>query len=261
MTPQGQSEAVACPRCYKCDKPILGGETIVGINVSIIAGTVAMSPHCWPCALRASAAPGVGEQWSCEDCGCKSYARIDEQIDERYFRPGPYVRCVKCKTEFLYPATPAPGDAEYDLPLYGLMTEAHPLPNTWYTSQERVEKMARDKVAESGHWIGIRTAAAKPAELLSNKRPVPLTAASGPATQPAPSMVCVPVERNAIHIQQRREAMPAIDPNTEAFLVALTDLSVKHKIGITESGVLFELEYDDMPHSYAMDANGKLERR
>ena len=71
-TPEvGDGEAIAAPRCYKCDKAIIGGETIVGINVSAQAGRVIMSPHCWPCAiaaLSASAAPVESTAVAYQEC-------------------------------------------------------------------------------------------------------------------------------------------------------------------------------------------------
>lgn len=46
----------------------------------------------------------------------------------------------------------------------------------------------------------------------------------------------------------------------EAFLSDLTDLSVKYEIGITEDGVLYEMENEDMPYSYKYSEDGKLIR-
>lgn len=37
------------------------------------------------------------EDWSCEKCRCRSYARVDEQKADGSFGPGPLVRCVSCK--------------------------------------------------------------------------------------------------------------------------------------------------------------------
>lgn len=51
------------------------------------------------------------------------------------------------------------------------------------------------------------------------------------------------------------------DCATKDFLRDLTDLSVKHKIGITTDGVLFYMEHDDMPESYAVDQDSKLVRQ
>jgi hypothetical protein len=38
-----------------------------------------------------------GEDWRCDQCGCRSYARVDEQKEDRSFGPGPFIRCVHCK--------------------------------------------------------------------------------------------------------------------------------------------------------------------
>lgn len=46
----------------------------------------------------------VPEEWRCKVCGwCRTYARIDERQPGGKYRPGPYVRCVNCKAESLYP--------------------------------------------------------------------------------------------------------------------------------------------------------------
>jgi hypothetical protein len=53
----------------------------------------------------------------------------------------------------------------------------------------------------------------------------------------------------------------ATQANTEAFLAALTDLSVKYGIGITGDATLFLLEPEDAPYSYQIDSESKLTRR
>lgn len=50
------------------------------------------------------------------------------------------------------------------------------------------------------------------------------------------------------------------EDKTEAFLRYLTDLSVKHGIAITEDGVLFTMEHEDLPYSYRINESGHLTR-
>lgn len=49
--------------------------------------------------------------------------------------------------------------------------------------------------------------------------------------------------------------------DTDAFLAALTDLSVKYRVGITGDAVLFQLEPEDLPYSYQIDDESNLTRR
>ena len=41
--------------------------------------------------------PARAGQWRCGQCGCATYARVDEQQADGTFAPGPKVRCVECK--------------------------------------------------------------------------------------------------------------------------------------------------------------------
>lgn len=43
--------------------------------------------------------------WRCPDCGCKSYARVDEAKPEGGFGPGPLIRCVNCKRDYKMPSS------------------------------------------------------------------------------------------------------------------------------------------------------------
>lgn len=61
-----------------------------------------------PAAVEAKA---VG-WWQCKDCGCKTYARVDEAyLGDRgrvSYRPGPDVCCVSCKRHSPWPDAPTP---------------------------------------------------------------------------------------------------------------------------------------------------------
>jgi hypothetical protein len=38
--------------------------------------------------------------WRCPDCGCQTYARVDERKPDGSFGPGPQIRCVSCKRTY-----------------------------------------------------------------------------------------------------------------------------------------------------------------
>jgi len=44
-----------------------------------------------------------------------------------------------------------------------------------------------------------------------------------------------------------------------AFLGELTELSLKHGLGINEGGVLYELESDDYERRYSCDSESKID--
>ncbi len=46
--------------------------------------------------------------WRCDECGCASYARMDERKPEGGFGPSPLVRCVNCKKVHNVPAASEP---------------------------------------------------------------------------------------------------------------------------------------------------------
>lgn len=48
------------------------------------------------------------------------------------------------------------------------------------------------------------------------------------------------------------------DPQTSAFLAALTELSAQHGIAIGGSPVLFVMEWEDMALAYQADAESRL---
>lgn len=52
-----------------------------------------------------------------------------------------------------------------------------------------------------------------------------------------------------------------MDDTLNAFLAELTDLSVEHRIMITEDGVPVIMEHDDLPYSYYINDDDKLARR
>lgn len=49
--------------------------------------------------------------WQCIDCGCLTFARIDEPVFGGY-EPGDKVRCVNCKTVAWWPALPPQSSAK-----------------------------------------------------------------------------------------------------------------------------------------------------
>ncbi|WP_139247696.1 hypothetical protein [Hyphomicrobium sp. CS1GBMeth3] len=55
-------------------------------------------------ALSASPAPPVASGWQCSECGCRSYAIVDERQPNGVFAPGHDKRCVECK--LVHPAPP-----------------------------------------------------------------------------------------------------------------------------------------------------------
>jgi hypothetical protein len=59
-----------------------------------------------------TAVAGQGtDDWRCVACGCRSYARVDEQQPDGSFKPGNLIRCVECK----FVSSPQPtagGDAD-----------------------------------------------------------------------------------------------------------------------------------------------------
>ena len=48
-----------------------------------------------------SAAVGGVDGWRCDNCGCRTYARVDILVEGK-FQPGPDVRCVECKDVSAY---------------------------------------------------------------------------------------------------------------------------------------------------------------
>ena len=54
---------------------------------------------------------GVVGDWRCAECGCHSYARMDERKPDGSFGPGPFVRCVNCKAESALSSPPPDRDA------------------------------------------------------------------------------------------------------------------------------------------------------
>lgn len=66
-------------------------------------------------ALSASAPASGAErmtagEWSCPQCDCRTYARVDEKKPDGRFGPGPQIRCVECKAVWKNdrPIVPAP---------------------------------------------------------------------------------------------------------------------------------------------------------
>lgn len=66
-------------------------------------------------ALSASAPASGAErmtagEWSCPQCDCRTYARVDEKKPDGRFGPGPQIRCVECKAVWKNdrPIIPAP---------------------------------------------------------------------------------------------------------------------------------------------------------
>lgn len=57
--------------------------------------------------------------WRCAECGCLTFARVDERGADGHFHPGSNVRCVNCKRVSYWP-DPAP-------PSSGLMEEVKAL--------------------------------------------------------------------------------------------------------------------------------------
>lgn len=54
-------------------------------------------------------------EWRCDDCGCKSFARVDEPKYDGSFGPGPQVRCVNCKAVTDFPVSKPPHQEEGDV--------------------------------------------------------------------------------------------------------------------------------------------------
>jgi hypothetical protein len=50
--------------------------------------------------------------WTCEVCGGKSFARVDEKKSDGNFGPGPDVRCIECKTVSRAPTLPNADELE-----------------------------------------------------------------------------------------------------------------------------------------------------
>lgn len=52
--------------------------------------------------------------WRCPECGCHSYAHVQEQKGDGSFAPGPKIRCVNCKAVWMHKSTLASPRADSD---------------------------------------------------------------------------------------------------------------------------------------------------
>lgn len=70
-----------------------GGDFGVRRDVGLISATLRSA--------ETSAAVGGVDGWRCDNCGCRTYARVDILVEGK-FQPGPDVRCVECKDVSAY---------------------------------------------------------------------------------------------------------------------------------------------------------------
>lgn len=56
------------------------------------------------------------EKFNCPGCSSRTCARIDQQIVDGTFAPGPWVRCVECKRDTLLPLPRPPFNATLQVP-------------------------------------------------------------------------------------------------------------------------------------------------
>lgn len=57
---------------------------------------------------------GTPVDWRCPDCGCRTFARVDERKPDGKFAPGPQIRCVSCKRVYAAPLPPTPTERGRD---------------------------------------------------------------------------------------------------------------------------------------------------
>jgi FtsZ-binding cell division protein ZapB len=78
--------------------------------------------------------PVPADWWRCPECGCHSFARIDERKPDGRFAPGPMIRCVNCKRVFASgPVSEGEASAyliEYSRGGFALVRRGQPCPPT-----------------------------------------------------------------------------------------------------------------------------------